>query len=66
VDHPNERKQHGESVPLAGGVAMVLVIVPTMLGAAALSAVTIDPKWWVVLVVAVDCSAWESSTTGSS
>jgi len=53
VDHPNERKQHGESVPLSGGVAMVLVIVPTMLGAAALSTVTIDPKWWVVLVAAV-------------
>lgn len=53
VDHPNERKQHGESVPLAGGLAMVLVVVPTMLGAAALSTVTIDPKWWVVLVTAV-------------
>jgi UDP-GlcNAc:undecaprenyl-phosphate/decaprenyl-phosphate GlcNAc-1-phosphate transferase len=53
VDHPNERKQHGESVPLAGGVAFVRVIVPTMLGAAALPTVTIDPKWWVVLVTAV-------------
>ena len=53
VDHPNERKQHGESVPLAGGVAFMLVIVPSMLGAAALSTVTIDPKWWVVLVTAV-------------
>ena len=53
VDHPNERKQHGESVPLAGGLAMVLVTIPTMLGAAALSSVTIDPKWWVALVVAV-------------
>jgi UDP-GlcNAc:undecaprenyl-phosphate GlcNAc-1-phosphate transferase len=53
VDHPNERKQHGESVPLAGGVAFVLVTVPTMLGAAALSTVTIDPKWWVVLGTAV-------------
>jgi UDP-GlcNAc:undecaprenyl-phosphate GlcNAc-1-phosphate transferase len=53
VDHPSERKQHGESVPLAGGVALVLVIVPTMLGATALSTVTIDPKWWWVLVTAV-------------
>ena len=53
VDHPNERKQHGESVPLAGGVASVLVIVPTMLGAAAIQTVSIQPQWWVVLFTAV-------------
>jgi UDP-N-acetylmuramyl pentapeptide phosphotransferase/UDP-N-acetylglucosamine-1-phosphate transferase len=28
VDHPSERKQHGESVPLAGGVAFMLVMSP--------------------------------------
>jgi UDP-GlcNAc:undecaprenyl-phosphate GlcNAc-1-phosphate transferase len=53
VDHPNERKQHGESVPLAGGVAMLLVIFPTMLGAAALQTFAIAPSWWVVLSAAV-------------
>jgi len=53
VDHPSERKQHGESVPLAGGVAMLLVTVPTMLGAAALQTVAIQPGWWVALFTAV-------------
>jgi len=53
VDHPDERKQHGESVPLAGGIAMALVVLPTMLGAAALQSVSLDPKWWVVLVTAI-------------
>jgi UDP-GlcNAc:undecaprenyl-phosphate GlcNAc-1-phosphate transferase len=53
VDHPNERKQHGESVPLAGGVAFMLVIVPTMLCAAAIQTVSIQPEWWVVLFTAI-------------
>ena len=53
VDHPNERKQHGESVPLAGGVAFMLVIVPTMLCAAAIQALSIQPQWWVVLLTAI-------------
>ncbi len=52
VDHPSERKQHGESVPLAGGVAFMLVIVPTMLCAAAIQTVSIQPQWWVVLFTA--------------
>jgi UDP-GlcNAc:undecaprenyl-phosphate GlcNAc-1-phosphate transferase len=53
VDHPDERKQHGESVPLAGGVAMLLVVLPTMLGAATLQAISFHPQWWVVLFTAV-------------
>ena len=53
VDHPDERKQHGESVPLAGGIAMLLVVLPTMLGAAALGAISFHPQWWVVLFTAV-------------
>jgi len=53
VDHPSERKQHGESVPLAGGVAFMLVIVPTMLCAAAIQSVSIQPQWWVVLFTAI-------------
>ena len=53
MDHPSERKQHGESVPLAGGVAFMLVIVPTMLCAAAIQTVSIQPEWWVVLFTAI-------------
>jgi UDP-GlcNAc:undecaprenyl-phosphate GlcNAc-1-phosphate transferase len=53
MDHPSERKQHGESVPLAGGVAFMLVIVPTMLCAAAIQTVSIHPQWWVVLFTAL-------------
>ncbi len=53
VDHPDERKQHGESVPLAGGIAMLLVVLPTMLGAATLGAISFHPQWWVVLFTAV-------------
>jgi UDP-GlcNAc:undecaprenyl-phosphate GlcNAc-1-phosphate transferase len=53
VDHPDERKQHGESVPLAGGVAMLLVVLPTMLGAATLQTISFHPQWWVVLFAAV-------------
>jgi len=52
VDHPDERKQHGESVPLAGGVAMLLVVFPAMLAAGTLLNISFHPQWWVALVTA--------------
>src|SRR5512147_1798687 len=53
IDHPDERKQHGESVPLAGGLGMALVAVPAMVGAHALGVVSLDQGWWVVFGTAV-------------
>jgi len=53
IDHPNERKQHGASVPLAGGLGMALVAAPAMIGASALGVVTLDHSWWVVFGTAM-------------
>ena len=53
LDHPTERKQHGAPVPVAGGIAMLLVIAPTMLGATVVDPQTLFSHWWVVLVAAV-------------
>jgi len=53
LDHPTERKQHGAPVPVAGGIAMLLVVAPTMLGATVIDPRTAFSHWWVVLVAAV-------------
>jgi UDP-GlcNAc:undecaprenyl-phosphate GlcNAc-1-phosphate transferase len=49
LDHPDERKQHGESVPLAGGLALMLVVAPSMLGAAVVERISFHPSWWVAM-----------------
>jgi len=49
LDHPNERKQHGHAVPLAGGLALVLVTSPCAIAAAVLLGPTTLPHVWVIL-----------------
>jgi len=53
VDHPNERKQHGEAVPLAGGLAMACVAAPALVLAHVLGVVTLEHGWRVVLATAL-------------
>jgi len=53
VDHPNERKRHGESVPLSGGLAMALVAAPALVAAHVWGLVTLDHSWRVVLATAL-------------
>jgi UDP-GlcNAc:undecaprenyl-phosphate GlcNAc-1-phosphate transferase len=53
LDHPDERKQHGTPVPVAGGIAMLLVIAPTMLGATVIDQRTFYGHWWIVLAAAM-------------
>lgn len=53
VDLPNERKQHGDSVPLVGGLGMAFVAIPALLGAHLFGVVTLDQSWRVVMATAL-------------
>lgn len=49
VDHPNDRKRHGEAVPVAGGIALILVVTPSMLGAAVVEHISFHHSWWIAM-----------------
>lgn len=53
VDHPNERKQHGEPVPLVGGIAMACAIAPGMLLLAMFAPFPVVPRMWISVSVAI-------------